>query len=65
MMDKTNAGKTVELVSTNDPHTELRPGDKGVIRWERFDGFSNTVAVDWENGSTLTLLDNDRYRILP
>jgi hypothetical protein len=65
MLDKTNAGRRVELVSTPDHHTNLKPGDQGVVVWERFDGYSNTVAVDWDSGSSLTLIEGtDRYKFV-
>lgn len=65
MINRENAGKTIELLSLDDPRSDLKPGMRGTIVWERHDGFSNTVAVNWSNGSTLSLLEGiDRYRIL-
>jgi len=65
MINRENEGKRVELVSTNDPYTKLQNGSQGTIRYERDDGFSNSIAVDWDDGSSLTLIDGtDRYRIL-
>jgi hypothetical protein len=65
MRDLTNAGKRIRLNHTADQFTNLRPGDLGTIRSERFDGFSNTVLVDWDNGSSLSLIDGeDSYTIL-
>lgn len=43
-------GTEVELVSMNDPHTDLRPGDRGVVSFVDDIG---TIFVDWENGSGL------------
>lgn len=43
-------GTEVELVSMNDPHTTLRPGDRGVV--SLIDDIG-TIFVDWENGSSL------------
>lgn len=64
-MDRTNAGRRIELVSTNDPYTQLKTGSQGTVKWERFDGFSNTVSVEWDDGSSLSLVDGeDRYRYL-
>jgi hypothetical protein len=65
MLNRENAGKRIELISTNDQFTDLTPGSQGVIQWERDDGYSNTIAVNWDNGSSLSLIaGTDRYRIL-
>lgn len=46
-------GVRVELVSTTDPYTDLKPGDY-------FDD-----AVDWDSGSGLGLIaGTDTYRII-
>lgn len=64
--DRSRAGKRIRLLSTNDPYTQLKTGDEGVIEWERWDGYSNTIAVNWDSGSSLSLIDGqDRYSILP
>lgn len=66
MFDTERKGKRIELIRTSDPHTMLKSGDKGTIRWERFDGIYNSIAVDWDNGSTLSMLEGlDQFRILP
>ena len=57
MLNRDNAGKTVELISLLNDASTLKAGDRGTIVWERFDGFSNTIAVNWHNGSTLSLLE--------
>ena len=52
----------VRLTRTTDPHTSLRPGDEGEVR---FTDDLGTVHVDWDNGSTLGLLpDVDRWEPL-
>ena len=43
-------GTRVELVSMNDPHTKLRPGDKGSVSGVDDIG---TIFVNWDNGSGL------------
>lgn len=43
-------GTRVELVAMNDPHTTLRPGDKGRVSLVDDTG---TIFVDWDNGSGL------------
>jgi hypothetical protein len=65
MMDRTNEGKRVELVFTNDPYTKLPNGAQGTIQYSRFDGYDTVIAVNWDDGSSLSLIEGtDRYRIL-
>lgn len=53
-------GDRVELISTNDPDTRLRPGDQGTVM--SIDSMG-TVHVRWDNGSTLGMIPNeDRIR---
>lgn len=56
-------GKRVRLNYTNDPYTELRQGDEGVI--DHFDD-TGTMFVKWERGSRLGLNAEfgDRWTIL-
>ena len=46
-------GTQVELISMNDPHTTLRPGDKGRVSLVDDTG---TIFVDWDNGSGLGIV---------
>ncbi|WP_430788148.1 DUF4314 domain-containing protein [Actinoplanes sp. G11-F43] len=54
-------GQRVVLIHTSDPHTRLRPGAVGTVR--RHDLRSNTVAIAWDDGSTLAMLLDDGDRI--
>ena len=55
-------GCKVQLISTDDPYTKLKPGDIGVIT--HIDD-SGTVFADWEDGSALGLIPNiDNFKIL-
>ena len=67
MLNKENSGKRIELVSTNDPHTRLRPGSQGTILWER-EGWEGekSISVQWDDGSSLSLIpaEGDQFRIL-
>lgn len=47
------AGTRVELVSMNDPYTNLRPGDKGSV--SAIDD-TGTIFVDWDKGSALGIV---------
>jgi hypothetical protein len=65
MINTDTAGKRVALVSTDDPYTKLRPGSEGTVRSERFDGTYNMVSVNWDDGSSLMLVEGvDRFRFL-
>ncbi len=56
-------GTRVELVSMNDPYTNLMPGDKGTVD---FVDDTATVFVNWDNGSTLGVVyGEDIIRRLP
>ena len=61
-----HAGDRVELVATTDPHTRLRPGDRGTIT-RIADHPEPTIDIQWDNRSTLAILPNagDRIRRLP
>lgn len=55
-------GKRIELISTSDPYTELKPGDRGNVD---FVDDMGTIHVTWDNGSTLGLVPGeDQYRFL-
>ena len=56
-------GIRVELVSMNDPFTNLRPGDQGTVEYVDDIG---TVFVNWDNGSGLGVAYGaDHVRIIP
>lgn len=64
-------GTRVRLVSTNDPHTRLRPGVEGTVTSHRSPEWSRIAAeeslgVRWDDGSTLSLLpdEGDRWEVL-
>lgn len=57
-------GDRVELVRTDDPHTRLRPGDRGTVRRVRSQVGETVVNVAWDGGSTLSLLPQDEVRRL-
>jgi hypothetical protein len=58
----TRAGDTVELVYTDDPYTDLIPGDRGEVTF--VDSFG-TVHVQWASGSTLGLVPGvDRWIVV-
>jgi hypothetical protein len=47
------AGDRIELVYTEDPYTELLPGDQGTVRG--VDDIGN-ILIQWDNGSTLSMI---------
>ena len=55
-------GRRIELVSTTDPYTNLKAGDRGTV--EFVDGMG-TVHVAWDNGSMLGLVPGeDQYKFV-
>ena len=56
-------GKRIKLISTDDPHTKLKPGTQGVVVMRDSLG---TLHVDWDDGSKLGLIPGvDRFEIIP
>jgi Domain of unknown function (DUF4314) len=65
-LDYTDAGKRIKLISTNDQYnTKLKPGDLGTILY-RFDYLDCMyIAVHWDNGLMLSLIEGvDCYQII-
>ena len=55
-------GKRIELISTSDPYTTLKPGDKGTVDFVDDIG---TIHISWDNGSKLGLVPGeDQFKIL-
>ena len=55
-------GKRIELISTTDPYTELKPGDRGTVD---FVDDLGTIHITWDNGSQLGLVpEEDQYKIV-
>ena len=57
-------GDRIALVRTDDPGTQLRPGDQGTVtRWDPRHG---QLDVKWDSGSTLSMLpgEGDQVRLL-
>ena len=57
-------GDRVALVHTDDPDTRLRPGDEGTVT--RYDPKLGQLGVQWDSGSTLSMLldEGDRVRLI-
>ena len=57
-------GDRVALEHTDDPDTRLRPGDEGTVT--RYDPGLGQLDVNWDSGSTLSMLlnDGDRVRLI-
>jgi len=62
-IDKTNEGRRVELIYTNDPYTKLRPGDKGTYEFElkQSNPLENQHSIKWDSGSGLMMVRGDRW----
>ena len=61
--EKSMIGKRIRLQYTNDPYTNLKPGDEGVVSF--IDDFG-TISVNWDSGSNLGLNPEfgDRYVLI-
>jgi hypothetical protein len=57
-------GDRVALERTDDPDTRLRPGDEGTVT--RYDPELGQLGVQWDSGSTLSMLldEGDRVRLI-
>ncbi|MQY11487.1 hypothetical protein SRB5_16060 [Streptomyces sp. RB5] len=53
----------IALVHTTDPHTALAPRDTGTVR--RFDARLSILHVNWDSGSTLSMLLEDGDEVRP
>ena len=54
--------KRIELISTSDPYTTLKPGDRGTVD---FVDDLGTIHITWDNGSKLGLIPGeDHYKLL-
>ena len=54
-------GDRIKLISTTDPYTELKKGDKGTIT----DINKIQISVNWDNGSSLMMIPNiDKIKII-
>lgn len=59
-------GDRIELVFTDDPWTDLKPGDRGTVTYDGAEsqyGDKNQIGVKWDSGSTLGLIrGHDQWR---
>lgn len=53
-MDDWQPGDRVVLVHTNDPYTDLEPGDEGIVT--SYHPLTGQLMVDWDTGSRLIML---------
>jgi len=60
------SGKRIQLVKSDDPYTELRPGDLGTIEYViKNNLLEDQISVQWDKGSNLMMLvGRDQYIIL-
>ncbi|MGI0001773.1 MAG: DUF4314 domain-containing protein, partial [Nitrososphaeraceae archaeon] len=53
-------GKRIKLIRTNDPYTDLKPGDRGTVVEVTELPYEDTpfkVWVQWDSGSRLAILE--------
>ena len=54
-------GDRIKLIFTNDPYTNLKVGDKGIIT----DINKIQISINWDNGSQLMMLPNiDKIEVI-
>lgn len=55
-------GTRIRLIHTDDPHTDLKPGDEGTVTQVSKQG---DLHMKWDSGSMLNLLpDFDKYEVV-
>jgi hypothetical protein len=65
MIDTSVQGKRVRLDYTSDPYTHLKPGAEGTADFWNKSSLGDTLAVTWDDGSTLSLLvGEDKFTFL-
>ena len=60
-------GDQIELIHTDDPYTNLKKGDRGIVKDIDEIHFINErqIWIKWDNGNFLALLDGrDLFRIV-
>lgn len=65
--DISQSGKRIKLVRSNDPYTELKKGDLGIIEYITLNHglIEDQISIKWDNGSNLMLLRGiDEYEII-
>jgi uncharacterized protein DUF4314 len=61
-------GKRIQLVSTNDPYTQLKSGEMGTVTDVNYFDWGGKVevqiGVNWDSGSKMMLLEGkDSYKV--
>lgn len=55
-IDRTREGRRVIFYASSDPCTKLKKGDMGTIKYEIDNDICWSVCIDWDNGSSLSML---------
>jgi hypothetical protein len=64
-IDRTNQGKRVELVSTNDRYTRLRSGALGTYELAIVNSDMTQHCIRWDEGSSLMLIEGvDQFKFV-
>lgn len=61
------SNKRIQLIKTNDPYTELKPGDLGTVEYviRNSEAIGDQVSIQWDNGSNLMLIiGEDQFLII-
>jgi len=65
IIDK-DKGRRVELISTNDQYTKLKPGDKGTYEFliKQSNPLENQHSIKWDSGSSLMMVRGDSWKFV-
>jgi hypothetical protein len=65
VLDYSLTGKKIRLIHTEHPYTSLKENDIEEIRFVFKNPEFTCIQVDWQNGSSLSLIEGkDQYEIL-
>ena len=65
VLDYSLTDKKIRLIHTGHPYTSLKENDIGEIRFVFKNPEFTCIQVDWQNGSSLSLIEGkDQYEIL-
>ena len=64
--DYTHQDKRVELISTSDQYTKLKPGDKGTYQFliKNPLPIGNQHCINWDSGSNLGMVAGDQWKFI-
>lgn len=59
-MNETLVGERIKLIQTSDPYTRIPKGSYGTVTRDLYEnGGVMCIGVDWDNGSSLSLVEGE------